>query len=329
MGAAAGFPIAATFTGDASLSSRPMARVLDPLREMGAETEGSTLPVTVRGGRLGGIRFVNHKASAQVKSAILLAGLRAQGEVEVVEPLRSRDHTENMLRNFGCDVEQDGDTVRLGARRTLTATDVQVPADPSSAAFPMVAALIVPGSELVIRSVMLNPLRTGLFTTLLEMGANIVFENRRSLGGEDVGDIRVSFSQLGPVEVAADRAPSMIDEIPILGIAAACARGTTIVHGLAELKVKESDRLAAVVNGLRACGVDARSEGDSLIVNGSGEPPKGGARVPAYHDHRIAMSFLVLGLVSQQPVEVDSAPMIETSFPGFADLMRSIGGRIE
>jgi 3-phosphoshikimate 1-carboxyvinyltransferase len=328
MGAAAAFPITATFTGDASLSSRPMERVLMPLGAMGARTEGSTLPMTIHGGSLHGISFVNEKASAQVKSAILFAGLRATGVVEVVEPASSRDHSENMLRAFGCDVESDGGVVRLGARRALTGTDVVIPGDPSSAAFPIVAALIVAGSKLTMRNVMVNPLRTGLLTTLKEMGADLRFTNQRVQGGEAIADIGVSASNLTGVEVPADRAPSMIDEYPILAVAAAFARGQTIMHGLGELRVKESNRLAAVIAGLRACGVDAREEGDSLIAEGLDGPPPGGAEVRANHDHRIAMSFLVLGLAARQPVTVDSTGMIATSFPTFVPLMRSIGAHI-
>jgi 3-phosphoshikimate 1-carboxyvinyltransferase len=328
MGAAAGLPISATFTGDASLSSRPMERVLAPLRAMGARTEGSTLPVTIHGGDLHGISFVNEKASAQVKSAILLAGLKASGPVEVIEPAQSRDHSENMLRAFGCDVETEDGVIRLGNQRTLRGTDVLVPGDPSSAAFPVVAALLVPGSRVTIRNVMVNPLRTGLFTTLREMGADLQFENERVQGGERIADLSVAASDLQGVEVPATRAPSMIDEYPILGVAAAFARGTTVMRGLAELRVKESNRLAAIIAGLRACGVDAREEGDSLIVEGLGGPPPGGSQVQAHHDHRIAMSFLVMGLGARQSVSVDSAGMIATSFPNFVSLMQSLGARI-
>jgi 3-phosphoshikimate 1-carboxyvinyltransferase len=328
MGAAAGFPIEVTFTGDASLSGRPMERVLKPLRAMGASTEGSTLPVTIRGGDLRGISFVNEKASAQVKSAILFAGLRANGDVEVVEPAQSRDHSENMLRAFGCDIETVDGTVRLGERRRLTGTNVVVPGDPSSAAFPIVAALVVPGSEVTVRNVMVNPLRTGLLTTLLEMGADISFANERDEGGEKVADLTVRASVLRGVEVPASRAPSMIDEYPILGVAAAFANGRSVMHGLSELRVKESDRLAAIIAGLRACGADARDEGDSLIVEGLGAPPPGGGNVQAHHDHRIAMSFLVMGLAAREPVTVDSADMIATSFPDFVPLMRSLGAQI-
>ena len=328
MGAAAGFPIEVTFTGDASLSGRPMERVLGPLRAMGAKTEGSTLPVTIRGGGLHGIRFVNEKASAQVKSAILLAGLGAAGDVEVVEPAQSRDHSENMLRAFGCDVETIDGTIRLGERRSLTGTSVVVPGDPSSAAFPVVAALIVPGSEVTVRNVMVNPLRTGLLTTLRVMGADISLSNERDEGGEKVADLTVRASELHGLEVPASRAPSMIDEYPILGVAAAFANGRSVMHGLSELRIKESDRLAAIIAGLRACGVDARDEGDSLIVEGLGSPPPGGGDVQAHHDHRIAMSFLVMGLGAQRSVTVDSADMIATSFPDFVPLMRSVGAQI-
>jgi 3-phosphoshikimate 1-carboxyvinyltransferase len=328
LGAAAAFPITATFTGDASLSSRPMERVLAPLRAMGARTEGDTLPLTIRGGDLHGISFVNEKASAQVKSAILLAGLRASGEVVVIEPAPTRDHSENMLRAFGCDVESDGKIVRLGERRALIGTDVVIPGDPSSAAFPVVAALIVTRSELTIRNVMVNLLRTGLLTTLREMGADLRLTNQRVQGGEPIADVDVRASTLSGVEVPAERAPSMIDEYPILAVAAAFARGRTVMHGLAELRVKESDRLAAVIAGLRGCGVDAREEGDSLIVEGLGSPPPGGGQVRANHDHRIAMSFLVMGLAARRPVTVDSADMIATSFPDFVPLMRSVGAHI-
>lgn len=329
MGAAAGFPIEAVFTGDRSLSRRPMARVLQPLREMGASAEGETLPVRIRGGALRGICYINEKASAQVKSAILLAGLGAEGEVEVIEPRPSRDHSENMLRSFGCHVETAGGRIRLGGNRSLRAAPVEVPGDPSSAAFPIVAASIVPGSELRIRNLMVNPLRIGLFTTLQEMGADLRLEGVRTGGGEPVADIVVRSTELRGVEVPASRAPAMIDEFPILAVAAAFARGRSVMHGLSELRVKESDRLAAIVSGLTECGVDAREDGDSLIVEGAGSPPAGNARVSARDDHRIAMSFLVMGLAACRPVSVDGAEMIGTSFPGFAELMRSIGAEIE
>jgi 3-phosphoshikimate 1-carboxyvinyltransferase len=336
MGAVAGCPIEATFTGDASLRGRPMNRVLDPLRRMGATAEageGGRLPATVRGGRLGGISFHNAKASAQVKSAILLAGLGTDAAVEVIEPAPSRDHSENMLRGFGADVEieetAEGRVARLGQNRRLRGTAVDVPGDPSSAAFPIVAALVVPHSQVTIGNVMMNPLRTGLLTTLGAMGAGLHFTNRRTVGGEAVADVTIASRGLRGVEVPAERAPSMIDEYPILAVAAAFAEGRTVMHGLGELRVKESDRLAAIIAGLTACGVSARDDGDSLIVEGCGGPSPGGGRVTTHGDHRIAMSFLVMGLASRAPVTVDEASMIGTSFPGFAELMRSLGARIE
>jgi 3-phosphoshikimate 1-carboxyvinyltransferase len=328
MGAAAGQHIDATFVGDASLSRRPMERVLAPLRQMGARADGTTLPVRISGGGLAGIRFLNAKASAQVKSAILFAGLNCDGDVEVDEPAPSRDHSEKMLRAFGCDVEQDQGRVRLGARRRPVGTRIEVPGDPSSAAFPLVAALIVPGSRVTVRSVLVNPLRTGLFETLQDMGADLSIASTRMAGQEPVADVTASFSKLNGVVVPASRAPSMIDEYPILAVAAACAEGRSEMHGLAELRVKESDRLAAIITGLRACGVEAREEGDTLIVEGSGAAPRGGAEVAAYDDHRIAMSFLILGLAAQSPVRVDSADMIGTSFPGFETLMQSLGAEL-
>jgi 3-phosphoshikimate 1-carboxyvinyltransferase len=329
LGAASGFPILATFTGDESLKGRPMRRVLDPLRQMGAGTgDTDRLPVTIRGGKLHGISYRSPTASAQVKSAILLAGLRAEGEVEVIEPARSRDHTEKMLRAFGCDVESDGNKVRLGARRRLKATDIMVPGDPSSAAFPLVAALIVPDSEITVHGVLTNPLRTGLFETLIEMGADLNYSNRRIVGGEEVADVTARSSTLTAVEVDPERVPSMIDEFPILAAVAACAAGQTLMHGLAELRVKESDRLAAILAGLRRCGVSAAIVGDTLMVDGCDGPCAGGADVATHGDHRIAMSFLILGLASRRPVAIDEAEMIGTSFPGFAGLMASLGARI-
>jgi 3-phosphoshikimate 1-carboxyvinyltransferase len=334
MGAAAGFPIEATFTGDASLRSRPMARVLEPLRHMGARMgDGDRLPVTIRGGGLSGISWHSPHASAQVKSAILLAGLQAKGVVEVVEPAKSRDHTEKMLRAFGCDVEVEGNVVRLGRNRRLTATDIMVPGDPSSAAFPLVAGLIVPGSEVTVYGVLMNPLRTGLFQTLLEMGANLSFENLRNVGGEEVADVTARHSVLNAVEVDPERVPRMVDEYPILAIAAAFAAGQTMLHGLGELRVKESDRLAAIIAGLRCCGVsagpigDARW-GDTLMIDGCDGPCAGGATVETHGDHRIAMSFLSLGLAARAPVALDAAEMIGTSSPGFGSLMASLGAKL-
>lgn len=327
MGAVACRPLNVTFIGDASLSARPMARVLEPLRAAGVRVSpGNRLPVTIGGRLLPGIRHDAPHASAQVKSALLLAGLLGDGPVEVTEPMKSRDHTERMLAAFGCDVEVEGNTVRLGPNRRLTGTDLMIPGDPSSAGFPLVAALLVPGSGVTVHGLLMNETRTGLFRTLLEMGADIDFANRRSVGGEDIADVTARHSPLRAVEVPAERVPSMIDEYPILAMAAAGATGRTIMHGLGALRVKESDRLAAILQGLTRCGVRAEVTGDSLIVEG-GEIA-GGATVRSRGDHRIAMSFLVLGLAARAPVAVDAPEMIATSFPGFAELMASLGADI-
>ncbi len=329
IGATAGFPIEVTFTGDESLRARPMRRVLDPLRAMGAEVGAADrLPLAIRGGVLTGIRYDSPYSSAQVKSAILLAGLRADGSVSVTEPMRSRDHTEHMLRAFGCDVMVEGLTVSLGSERRLRATTVVVPGDPSSAAFPLVAALIADGSQVTVRGVLINPLRAGLLDALQEMGADLRITNRRTVGRETIADVTARSAGLTGVEIAADRVPALIDEIPIIAMAAACATGRTVIHGLGELRVKESDRLAGIVAGLRNCGVVAGCEGDSLIIEGCAGPPRGAARVTSQGDHRLAMAFLVLGLACRDPVTVDGAAMIGTSFPGFARLMASLGARI-
>ncbi|MCF8503802.1 MAG: 3-phosphoshikimate 1-carboxyvinyltransferase [Caulobacter sp.] len=336
MGAAAGYAITATFTGDASLKKRPMGRVLEPLGLMGAtwlSREGGRLPLTLRGGGLAGIDYVLPMASAQVKSAVLLAGLKAEGPVTVVEPEPTRDHTERMLRAFGASltVSDHNDrrviTLQPGAR--LTASPVDVPGDPSSAAFPIVAALITPGSEVTITGVMLNPLRTGLFDTLREMGADLTISNRRDASGEEVGDITARYSRLKGVVVPPGRAPSMIDEYPILAVAAAFADGETVMRGVGEMRVKESDRIALMAAGLEACGVDVEEEPEGFIVRGTGEPPRGGALVETHGDHRIAMSHLVLGLAAGAAVQVDEPGMIATSFPDFAPMMRRLGGCIE
>jgi 3-phosphoshikimate 1-carboxyvinyltransferase len=335
MGAAAGYALKVQFDGDSSLRKRPMGRVTGPLEQMGARfetTEGGRLPLTLTGGALSAIAYRLPVASAQVKSAVLLAGLNAAGETAVIEPEPTRDHTENMLRAFGADIEidqLDGER-RIRVRpRALKAAAVQVPGDPSSAAFPVVAALLVPGSEVVVEGVLLNPLRTGLFDTLREMGAQIDIKNRREAGGEPVGDLHVRASRLKGVVVPPERAPSMIDEYPILAVAAAFAEGTTVMRGIGELRVKESDRIALMAAGLKACGVSVEEEPDGLVVHGAGRPPRGGAEVRTAGDHRIAMSHLVLGLAAEAPVVVDEPGMIATSFPGFGDLMRSLGAIIE
>lgn len=329
MGAAAGFDLTATFTGDDSLSRRPMARLTQPLARMGARFEGSDhLPVTLTGGDLGGLDWVNEPASAQVKSAILLAGLRALGSVTVREPVPSRDHTEIMLGEFGCDVLKVGDAVKLGPDRKLQGCDLAIAADPSSAAFALTASALVPGSLAKVRDMLVNPLRTGLFEALEEMGAEIALADERLQSGEVVATIHTGHAPLQPIEVTPQRIPSMIDEVPLLAVAAAFADGESTIHGLAELRHKESDRLGAIVAGLAACGVTAVVRDDSLHVFGRGRV-RGGAQIAAQGDHRIAMAFLVLGLASDHPVEVDSAEMIATSFPGFVETMRGLGADIE
>lgn len=331
LGAAAGQPIEARFTGDASLRKRPMGRVIEPLRAMGAtvtDTGSGRLPIGIRGRRVRGIRFENRLASAQVKSAVLLAGLGTADEVEVIEPHPSRDHTERMLEHFGSEIEYGNGYARLGRNRKLSGTLVRVPADSSSAAFPLVAAAIVPHSTATVQSVLVNPLRFGLFEALRTMNARITLRNRRRLDREEVADIELSYGPLHAIDLPAERAPAMIDEYPILAIAAAFANGVTIMRGLSELRFKECDRLAAITQGLTRCGIRAWTEGDDLFVEGCSAPPRGGATIEAFDDHRIAMSFLVLGLASEQPVAVDSAAAIATSFPGFVSCMRSLGGVI-
>lgn len=336
MGVVGGHPITATFDGDASLRKRPMRRILDPLVKMGArvvsEAEGGRCPITLEGAREAvPIVYETPVASAQIKSAVLLAGLNAPGRTTVVENEASRDHTERMLRHFGAEVSVEphgshGRRITLVGQPELTARPVVVPADPSSAAFPLVAALIVPGSDIVLEGVMMNPLRTGLITTLMEMGADIAVLDRREEGGEDVADLRVRAGTLKGVDVPAERAPSMIDEYPILAVAAAFAEGETVMRGLHELRVKESDRLEAVLAGLLAAGVDAEIAGDDLIVRGG--RVAGGGTAATHLDHRIAMSFLVLGLASEKPMQVDDGTMIATSFPTFVPLMHGLGADI-
>jgi len=333
LGAVAGCPITATFDGDASLRSRPMRRVLDPLERIGARALASVdgrLPLTLAGARDPiPIVFKPPVPSAQLKSATLLAGLSAPGETVVIEAEATRDHTEKMLTHFGADLraepfESHGRCIRLTGQPELTPQPVTVPADPSSSAFPLVAALVVPGSDIVLKSVMMNPLRGGLFTTLGEMGAVIEVLERRSQGGEDVADLRVRAGPLRGIEVPASRAPTMIDEYPILAVAASFAQGVTVMRGLKELRVKESDRLAATAALLRANGVSVEIEGDDLIVQGRGRVA-GGGLVTTHMDHRIAMAALVLGLASEREVRIDDASFIATSFPGFVELMRSLG----
>ena len=331
LGVIAGHPMMVRLTGDASLSRRPMGRVLEPLKQMGLEVEGDRdrLPLVVRGtASLVPIEYELPVPSAQVKSAVLIAGLHAAGETTVIEAEPTRDHTERMLRYFGATVRslaKDGRTrITVTGDAELLGRDVTVPGDPSSAAFLAAAALLVPGSDVTIEGVLTNPTRTGFYRTLREMGGNVHFLNEREEGGELVADIRVRFSRLKGVTVPAARAPSMIDEYPILAVVAAFAETASRMEGLAELKVKESDRLAATVAGLQANGVAAAAEGDTLIVKGTAQV-RGGGTVATHLDHRIAMAFLTLGLASEQPVTVDDTTMVATSFPEFRALMEGLG----
>jgi 3-phosphoshikimate 1-carboxyvinyltransferase len=334
MGAVAGCPIVATFDGDASLRSRPMRRVLDPLELMGARVgdakEGGRLPLSLQGARDPlPILYRTPVASAQIKSAVLLAGLSAPGVTTVIETEASRDHTELMLKHFGAQIismreGSHGRRIALTGQPELHGADVMVPADPSSAAFPIVAALIVEGSDIVLTDVMTNPLRTGLFTTLREMGGSIEESEVRGDAGEPMAQFRVRASKLRGVEVPPERAPSMIDEYLVLAVTAGFAEGTTIMRGLQELRVKESNRLEATAAMLRVNGVKVEIVGDDMIVEGKGHVP-GGGLVATHMDHRIAMSALVMGLASDKPVTVDDTAFIATSFPTFIPMMRGLG----
>ena len=338
MGVVAGHHMTAFMTGDASLRSRPMARVATPLIQIGARIvarDGCRLPLAVIGAKDPmPIEYRLPVPSAQVKSAVLLAGLNAPGETSVIEPEATRDHTERMLTHFGAtvrvDVEADGARrITVVGQPELQAGDIVVPADISSAAFPMVAALLSPGSAVTLPHLGLNPHRAGLLKTLREMGAEIEERDRREVAGEPVADLVVRASGLRGIDVPADRAPSMIDEYPILAVAAAAAQGETRMRGLAELRVKESDRLAAIADGLRANGIEAAIDGDDLVVAGRGGPAPGGGLVEARHDHRIAMSFLVMGVSAEKAVAVDDASPIATSFPGFGALMNGLGATVD
>jgi len=338
MGAVATTPITTIFTGDASLRRRPMGRVLEPLALFGAVAdtrEGGLLPATLKGARMP--VPIEHRlkvASAQVKSALLLAALNVPGRSTIIERAATRDHTERMLKAFGAGiaVEDIGDgatAISVTGEVELRPAPIEVPSDPSSAAFPLVAALIVPGSEVLLENVMLNPRRIGLIETLLEMGARIEIQNRRDNGGDAIGDLLVRHSALKGVEVPPERAPTMIDEYPVLAVASSFAEGRTIMRGLEELRVKESDRLAAVAAGLAANGVRFEESPDVLTVQGAGpDGVAGGGTVATHMDHRIAMSFLVMGLAARAPVTVDDGSMIATSFPNFEPLMRGLGADI-
>ncbi len=340
IGLAASHPVTSIFTGDASLRRRPMRRVTEPLRQIGAGfvgRDGDRLPIAVTGAASPmPIEYRTPMASAQVKSAVLLAGLNAPGETAVIEATPTRDHSEHLLRHFGAQVAVT--EMPDGARRIavtgqpeLTPAEVRVPGDPSSAAFPIVAALLTPGADITIRNVGINPLRAGLLTTLQEMGGDIELTNRREQQFEPVADIRVKGSELSAIAVPPERAASMIDEYPVLAVAAAAAAGKTELRGLAELRVKESDRIAAVATGLSALGVPLQELEDGLIIEGSGSrPPSGNQQVTVATemDHRIAMSFLVYGMAARTSVGIDDAGVIDTSFPGFVGLMNMLGARI-
>ncbi len=325
-------------TGDASLRSRPMQRVIGPLSQMGARfeaREGGRMPLAVIGSdEMVPIEYTLPVASAQVKSCILLAGLNTAGETTVIEPEATRDHTERMLRHFGAEVrvvpaDNKGKRITVVGWPELRGRDIVVPGDPSSAAFAVVAAAVKPGSDVVVENVGINPLRAGLYTTLREMGADIVLENEREVGGEPVADLHVKGGRLKGVEVPPERAPTMIDEYPVLAVAASCAEGRTRMLGLAELRAKESDRLSSVAAGLAANGVRHEIGADYLVVEGDGKAPAGGGLVKTHLDHRIAMAFLVLGTAAREPVAVDDGATIDTSFPGFAPLMNGLGAKIE
>ena len=335
-GVLASHDLFAVMTGDASLRRRPMRRVIAPLAATGAvfiARPGDLLPLAVKGAvESMPLTYRLPVASAQVKSALLLAGLNARGMTSIEEPEPTRDHSENMLRHFGAQIsietQGSGRLIRLAGQPDLQAADIVVPGDPSSAAFPLVAALLIAGSRVTIEAVGLNPLRTGLFTTLLEMGANLTITNQRIEGGEPVGDITVLGSALSGVDVPASRAPAMIDEYPILAVACACARGTSRLRGLGELRVKESDRLSATLALLQVNGVEAHIDDEDMIIVG-GAHRVGGGMVETRMDHRLAMSALVLGLAADDAVQIDDARFIDTSFPGFVSLMRSLGASID
>ena len=335
LGILATHPITAFVTGDTSLRRRPMGSVVAPLSRIGAHfvtREGARLPLAISGtADPVPISYQLPVPSAQVKSAVLLAGLNAPGTTTVIEPQPTRDHTERMLRHFGATVttepvEGGGKRIAIDGYPELAAAPITVPGDPSSAAFPLIAALIVPGSDVTIEGVGINPLRIGLIECLREMGADIALLNERDEGGEPVADLRARAGTLKGADIPAERAPRMIDEYPILAVAAACARGRTVMRGLTELRVKESDRLSAIGAGLDACGVRVAVDGDVLTVEGDGGPPEGGGLIATQLDHRIAMAFLVLGLAARLPVRINASAPIATSFPGFLSLMNRLGG---
>ncbi len=339
MGAMASSPVTATFTGDASLNKRPMARVTDPLTLFGTQAvgrEGGRLPMTIVGAADPvPVRYTVPVPSAQVKSAVLLAGLNAPGQTVVIEQEATRDHTERMLAGFGAQIRTEetteGRVITLTGQPELRPQQIAVPRDPSSAAFPVCAAIITPGSDVLVPCIGLNPTRAGLFTTLREMGADLTYENEREEGGEPVADLRARFSpDLKGIEVPPHRAASMIDEYPVLSVVAAFAQGATVMRGVAELRVKESDRIAAMATGLRAAGVTVEDGEDWWIVQGLGHGNvPGGAMCATHLDHRIAMSFLVMGLATETPMQVDDGGPVATSFPVFGPLMAHLGASIK
>ncbi|MHC8509034.1 MAG: 3-phosphoshikimate 1-carboxyvinyltransferase [Rhodospirillales bacterium] len=341
-GVLAAQPFTSVLSGDESLSRRPMGRVTEPLTQMGARFEtrsGGRLPMTIMGARMSArallpVEYTSPVASAQVKSAVLLAGLHAPGETTVIEPAPSRDHTERMLRHFGAEVRAEARSggalaVTVTGEAELAGAHVKVPGDPSSAAFALAAGLLADEGAVTAEGVSANPLRSGFLDTLLEMGADLTFENVREEAGEPVHDVTARPSKLRGAEVPAERAPAMIDEYPVLAVLAAFADGETRMNGLAELRVKESDRIAAVTAGLRANGADAQDGPDWMAVGGTGARPPGGGTVTTHLDHRIAMAFLVMGMGAEAPVTVDDITPVATSFPGFAELMNSLGAGIE
>lgn len=335
MGLIASYPMEVTFTGDASLSKRPMRRITDPLQQMGTQicndSKKDGLPLTLKGPLIAHpISYATPVASAQVKSAVLLAGLNCPGITEITEKTKTRDHTEKMLEKFGAKIEikegpEDSYSIRLLGQQKLSGQTIHIAGDPSSAAFLIVAALITKNSDIIIKNMLMNPTRIGFLESLLEMGANIEILKRYKAGGEDVADMRIRSSHLKAITIPAKRAASMIDEYPILAIASAYAIGQTKMEGLSELRVKESDRLYAIAKGLKENGVSCIEGEDYLIVNGQEAPHKGGATVETYHDHRIAMSFLIFGLTTKDPITVDDTNMIATSFPQFIKFMKNLG----
>jgi 3-phosphoshikimate 1-carboxyvinyltransferase len=336
MGVISGYDMEAVFCGDTSLSSRPMERVITPLKQMGLNIREESrvhLPLTLLGtSDLLPLEYTLPVASAQVKSAILLAGLHARGKTTVTEPVPTRDHTERMLEHFGADIQIEkipggGRRITVAGAAKLRGCDILVPGDPSSAAFPVAAAIITEGSDITVRNVLLNPTRSAFYEVLQQMGADIKLTNQRTSGGEQIADIRARESRLHGITVPAKMVPSMIDEYPCLAIVAAFADGVTIMEGLAELRVKESDRLAAAKDGLQACGVKTEINGDALIVHGNNQVA-GGCAVKSHMDHRIAMAFAIMGLATQDPITIDSADMIATSFPDFVPLMQGTGAKI-